>query len=508
MTHKKIRIPRESANEIMRALGNLKSAVEFEDLTKDDLEAKKNFSEMIKRCDEIKKKILDFTKVCYDFHLPFHYYQKFEIFQKDINDDMKNRDKKYGSTYFDLVENEIIENDKKINELVDSHSQTRDNLVTLIEKKHVLLKAEELIRTNFDFSQFSEAEPGEDGIKQGLGSDLNLMAGVINLENELKMKRMIFRISRGRAITAFYSLEINNDEYLLTSSVRERGMTLAQNNQQPGRYERLSSLIQSKDVGTFNTKKKIFTIIFQGSSENILLQKLLKVCEVFQASRYPVPKNSEVRNEINKIEQDIADKKTLMTTLEKNLQDFCLESNKYESKRGYKYSLYKLFFEQEKMVYTTLNKCIVRDTFVDGHVWIPNKSLGEVNSVLQNLFKNSQENKTSAYLEDLPPEDDIKPPTYISLNEFTSAFQLVVNTFGIPRYREINPGYFTIITFPFLFGVMYGDIGHGLVLLIFGIYLCVFNEKISKSKSILKPALFARYFLVLMGFFAVYCRFL
>ena len=56
MEHKKIRIPRESANEIMRALGNLKNAVEFEDLTKDDLEAKKNFAEMIKRCDEIKKK--------------------------------------------------------------------------------------------------------------------------------------------------------------------------------------------------------------------------------------------------------------------------------------------------------------------------------------------------------------------------------------------------------------------------------------------------------------------
>ena len=56
MTHKKIRIPRESANEVMRALGTLENAIEFEDLTKDDLEAKKNFSEMIKRCDEAKKK--------------------------------------------------------------------------------------------------------------------------------------------------------------------------------------------------------------------------------------------------------------------------------------------------------------------------------------------------------------------------------------------------------------------------------------------------------------------
>ena len=49
MTHKKIRIPRESANEILLALGSLHDAIEFEDLTKDDLEAKKNFGPMIKR---------------------------------------------------------------------------------------------------------------------------------------------------------------------------------------------------------------------------------------------------------------------------------------------------------------------------------------------------------------------------------------------------------------------------------------------------------------------------
>jgi len=311
---------------------------------------------------------------------------------------------------------------------------------------------------------------------------------------------MIFRISRGRAISAFYSLEINNDEYLLTSTVRQRGMTLADNNQTGG-LAKLSSLIQSKDVGTINTKKKIFTVIFTGSEENILLQKLLKVCEVFQASRYPVPKNSEVRNEINKIEQEIKDKKDLIVRLEKNLQDFIIEKNTYENKKGYKYSLYKLFFEQEKMVYTTLNKCIMRETFVDGQVWIPTRDVDTVTFLLQNIFKNNEENKTTAYLEDLPINDDIKPPTFIQSDEFTSAFQLVVDTYGIPRYREINPGYFTIITFPFLFGVMFGDIGHGFVLFLFALYLCLFNDSIEKSKSILKQMLFARYFLLLMGFF-------
>ena len=58
MTHKKIRIPKESANEIMMALGKLNNCLEFEDLTNNDLEAKKNFGEMIKRCDEMKKKLV------------------------------------------------------------------------------------------------------------------------------------------------------------------------------------------------------------------------------------------------------------------------------------------------------------------------------------------------------------------------------------------------------------------------------------------------------------------
>jgi hypothetical protein len=47
---------------------------------------------------------------------------------------MQNRDKKFGSTYFDLVESEILKNSRKISDLVDSHEQMRENLIILIEK--------------------------------------------------------------------------------------------------------------------------------------------------------------------------------------------------------------------------------------------------------------------------------------------------------------------------------------------------------------------------------------
>jgi vacuolar-type H+-ATPase subunit I/STV1 len=420
MLHKKIRIPRESANEILLALGSLHDAIEFEDMTKNDLDAKKNFGDIIKRCDECRKRIDDFIHISFDFHIPFYNYKTFNEFKSDLDKDMKERDKKFGSTYFDLLESEINENDRKINELVDSHTQIRDDLVTLIEKKHVLLKASELIRNNIAYGDFSESEAGENGIKQSSTSNLSFMTGVVNAEYELKMKRMIFRISRGHAVTTFYSLDINNDEYLLTSSVRQRGFSFVEGPSKElvqKNLPKLSSIIQSKEIDTFNTNKRIFTIIFTGGEEGILLQKILKVCEIFQASRYPVPKTSEVKEEIDNIVLDIKDKKNLIISIEKNLNDLIKLNNKLNNKKGYKYSLYKLYFEQQKMIYTTLNKCIVRDTFIDGQVWIPKDSLPEVEKLLKNIFV-GKDNKLNANLEDLEINEEIQsPPTYIRTNE-------------------------------------------------------------------------------------------
>lgn len=95
------------------------------------------------------------------------------------------------------------------------------------------------------------------------------------------------------------------------------------------------------------------------------------------------------------------------------------------------------------------------------------------------------------------------------MNEFTITFQEIVNTYGIPRYQEVNPGIFTIATFPFLFGVMFGDIGHGSVLFMIGLYMVLNAESISRNKdNLFRAALPARYLLLLMGMFATYCGFI
>merc|ERR1719379_2766615 len=64
---------------------------------------------------------------------------------------------------------------------------------------------------------------------------------------------------------------------------------------------------------------------------------------------------------------------------------------------------------------------------------------------------------------------------------------------------------FTIVTFPFLFGIMYGDVGHGSMVMCLGLWAMWKSESLRYSL----PALFNfRYMIFMMGFFGMYAGFL
>jgi len=72
----------------------------------------------------------------------------------------------------------------------------------------------------------------------------------------------------------------------------------------------------------------------------------------------------------------------------------------------------------------------------------------------------------------------------------------------VPLYQEANPTVFAMVTFPFLFAVMFGDYGHGSLILTVGIFLVLFAEKLKGTPA--EPILQLRYLLFLMGAFACY----
>ena len=56
-----------------------------------------------------------------------------------------------------------------------------------------------------------------------------------------------------------------------------------------------------------------------------------------------------------------------------------------------------------------------------------------------------------------------------------------MHAYGVARYREINPAVLTIITFPFQFGIMFGDLGHGFLLLLAALFMIYMEKKWEKK---------------------------
>ena len=69
-------------------------------------------------------------------------------------------------------------------------------------------------------------------------------------------------------------------------------------------------------------------------------------------------------------------------------------------------------------------------------------------------------------------------------------------------YKEVNPAVFACVSFPFLFGVMFGDMGHGGMLLIAGTLLVLFDNKLKANG--LEAASQIRYLIFMMGIFAFF----
>lgn len=73
-------------------------------------------------------------------------------------------------------------------------------------------------------------------------------------------------------------------------------------------------------------------------------------------------------------------------------------------------------------------------------------------------------------LEVLPAHSDkrLTPPTKLKNGWFTRPFAMFVEMYGMPNYEDIDPTPFVALTYTLLFGVMFGDLGQGLVLSLVG----------------------------------------
>ena len=109
--------------------------------------------------------------------------------------------------------------------------------------------------------------------------------------------------------------------------------------------------------------------------------------------------------------------------------------------------------------------------------WVPARNLEEMT---QRVKQVSKETLIETYA--VEREDRLDVPVALSNNKFLRPFQMLVTTYARPRYGELDPTLLIAITFPLLYGTMFGDVGHGAVLALFG--LLIMSRKVKALQGL------------------------
>ncbi|XP_047209948.1 T cell immune regulator 1, ATPase H+ transporting V0 subunit a3b [Girardinichthys multiradiatus] len=261
-------------------------------------------------------------------------------------------------------------------------------------------------------------------------------------------------------------------------------------------FREMGDRLEHPDTGEM-VQWTVFLISFWGDQ---IGQKVKKICDCFHTQTFAYPESTAEREEtLQGLQGRIEDIKSVLSQTEAFLQQLLLRAVAILPQ-------WKVWVQKCKAIQLVLNLCSpsVTDKCLIAEAWCPTAKLPELQSALREGGRKSGSGVDSFYNR-LP--SSTPPPTLFPLNSFTAGFQNIVDAYGVASYREVNPAVYTIITFPFLFAVMFGDVGHGLLMSFAALWM-VLEEKDPKLKNnnneIWRMMFGGRYLILLMGLFSIY----
>jgi len=246
--------------------------------------------------------------------------------------------------------------------------------------------------------------------------------------------------------------------------------------------------------------KEVIIIFFQSDA---LRNRVTKICDAYSVNLYQCPDKSADRREmILQIDTRITDLQNILNRTDEHRR-------RVLSNIGYQLAMWQVKVKKVKAIYHVMNKFNVDSArkCLIGELWCPVARMNDIRAVLREASVRAGLT-VPAILS--PLETHEKPPTYHMCNKFTEGFQAIVDAYGVASYQEVNPGPFTIITFPFLFAVMFGDFGHGLLMAAAAFFLIYKEESLKKWKNggeMWNTLFGGRYIIFLMGLFSIYTGF-
>ncbi|KAI9770186.1 MAG: H(+)-transporting V0 sector ATPase subunit a [Geoglossum umbratile] len=459
----------EIGREVVSALGEL-GQVQFRDLNSETTAFQRTFTKEIRRLDNVERQLRYFHSQMEKASIPL----------RPLSSSVDTLASPSASEIDELAErSQSLEH--RVASLNDNYETLKKREVELTEWRWVLIEAggffdrahghTEEIRQSTDNDEApllqdveQHATRQHDQERERTFSVMNIgfVAGVIPRERIAAFERILWRTLRGNL-------------YMNQSEIRE-------------------SIVDPSSNESID--KNVFVIFAHGKE---IIAKIRRISESLGADLYSVDENSDLRREqIQEVNTRLNDLANVLRNTKQTLDAELTQISR-------SLAAWMIVIKKERAVYEALNLFSydhARKTLI-AEAWCPSNSLPLISSTLRDVTDRAgllvpsiiNELRTSK-----------TPPTYVKTNKFTEGFQTIINAYGTAKYTEVNPGLPTIVTFPFLFAVMFGDLGHGFIMTLAACAMIYYEKTLRKKKldEIFAMAFFGRYIMLMMGVFSMY----
>ncbi|KAF2401052.1 V0/A0 complex, 116-kDa subunit of ATPase [Trichodelitschia bisporula] len=456
-------ISREIGREVVSALGEI-GVMDFRDLNSDVSAFQRTFTQEIRRLDNVERQLRYFHAQMEKAGVPVRSIYEFD-----------NIVAAPSASEIDELTDRCQSLENRIASLNESYETLKRREVELTEWRWVLREAggffdrargqTEEIRNSLDDDDaplLRDVEQHHTEDRSFSTMNIGFVAGVIPRERIAAFERILWRTLRG-------NLYMNQSE--------------------------ISEPIIDPETNE-GVSKNVFVIFAHGRE---IIAKIRKISESLGADLYSVDENSELRrDQIHEVNTRLGELSNVLANTKQTLDVELTTISR-------SLAMWMVVVKKEKAVYQTLNKFsydAARRTLI-AEAWCPTSSLGMIKSTLQDVNDRAGSSVPTIVNQ---IKTNRTPPTYFKTNKFTLAFQTIIDAYGTAKYQEVNPGLPTIITFPFLFAVMFGDFGHGCIMTLAALAMIYWERPLSRGKQdeLFAMAFYGRYIMLMMGVFSIY----
>jgi V/A-type H+-transporting ATPase subunit I len=215
------------------------------------------------------------------------------------------------------------------------------------------------------------------------------------------------------------------------------------------------------------TKEASFVCLATPSKHSADVEKILKA---YHAEIFEIP--GDLPHDVIEALKEVSNR---LKENERKEKAFIASLNKLRRESKNKLFSWKETTENIIIILQAKKKILQSERLATIKGFVPKKKFRELTEKIQKTL----EGKVLVFENTMAATED--PPTKISHSRFVRPFEEITKLYGLPHYDEVDPTTVIAFTFPIIFGLMFADVGHGLIVLVGGLTL---GKLIKKNQAI------------------------